>query len=94
MNEVLSVHSLAKKLRQTAIEPGNIMFTRANLKRVQHLHFDPLVVQLSINNYDVKRILVNTGSSIEVMYYHLFKQLKLSEMNLKPARVPLVGFNA
>ena len=28
------------------------------------------------------------------MYYDLFKQLKLSEVDLKLARAPLVGFNA
>ncbi|GFS29601.1 hypothetical protein Acr_00g0007420 [Actinidia rufa] len=33
------------------------------------------------------------GSSVEVMYY-LFKQLKLSQLDLKLARAPLVGFNA
>ncbi|GFS29078.1 hypothetical protein Acr_00g0005240 [Actinidia rufa] len=44
--------------------------------------------------YDVKRILVDTGSSVEVMYYDFFKQLKLPRDQLKPARAPLVGFNA
>ncbi|XP_057463799.1 uncharacterized protein LOC130753627 [Actinidia eriantha] len=62
--------------------------------RVQHPHSDPLVVQLRIGRYDVKRILVDTGSSVEVMYYDLFKQLKLPQDELKPARAPLVGFNA
>ena len=46
-----------------------------------------------MNNYNVKMILVDTGSSVEVMYYDLFKQLKLTQSNLKTARAPLVGFN-
>ena len=37
---------------------------------------------------------MDTGSSIEVMYYDLFKQLKLSKSDLKSARAPLVSFNA
>ena len=49
------------------------MFTRADLERVEHPHPDPLVVQLRINNYDVKQILVDTRSLVEVMYYDLFK---------------------
>ena len=64
MYEVLSVQSPAKKLRQTTIEPGNITFTKANLEKVQHSHSDLLVIQLIINNYDVKWILVDTRSSV------------------------------
>ncbi|GFS35507.1 hypothetical protein Acr_00g0040260 [Actinidia rufa] len=60
--EVLSVHSPAKKLRKETIEPGSITFTKADLERVQHPHSNPLVIQLKINNYDVRRILVDTGS--------------------------------
>ena len=41
MYEVFSFQSLAKKLRKTATEPRSITFTKANLKRVQHLHSDP-----------------------------------------------------
>ncbi|GFZ12774.1 hypothetical protein Acr_23g0011590 [Actinidia rufa] len=71
-----------------------VTFSRADLERVQQPHSDPLVVQLRIGGYDVRRILVDTGSSVEVMYYDLFKQLKIPQDQLKPARAPLVGFNA
>ncbi|XP_057506541.1 uncharacterized protein LOC130789742 [Actinidia eriantha] len=50
--------------------------------------------ELRIGKYDVKRILVDTRSSVEVMYYDLFKQLKLPQDKLKPARAALVRFNA
>ena len=73
MNEVPSVHSSTKKPRQIVFEPGSITFTIAHLERVQHLHPDPLVVQLRISNYDIKRILIDIGSSVELMYYNLFK---------------------
>ena len=61
INEVLSVQTMAKKPRQMAFEPGSITFSRADPKRVQHPHSDTLVVQLRINNYDIKRILVDNG---------------------------------
>ena len=48
-------------------------------------HNNPLVIQLRVHNYDVKRILGDIGSSVEVMYYNLFKQLKLSKEYLKLA---------
>ncbi|GFY97772.1 hypothetical protein Acr_12g0003130 [Actinidia rufa] len=88
------VQSMPKKMKAAEAERECITFSRADLKRVQHPHSDPMVVQLRIGSYDVKRILVDTGSSVEVMYYDLFKQLKLPQEELKPARAPLVGFNA
>ena len=60
--------------------------------RVQHPHNDPLVIQLWIHNYDVKRIMADSNSSFEVMYYELFKQLNLIKANLKSTQAPLVKF--
>ncbi|GFZ01188.1 hypothetical protein Acr_14g0008230 [Actinidia rufa] len=94
MHEVLSVQAPPKKIKTAETERDYVTFSRAELERVQHPHSDPLVVQLRIGGYDVKRILVDTGSSVEVMYYDLFKQLKIPQEQLKPARAPLVGFNA
>ncbi|XP_057505216.1 uncharacterized protein LOC130788530 [Actinidia eriantha] len=94
MHEVLSVRSMSKKMKAAEAEKECITFSRADLERVQHPHSDPLVVKLRIGGYDVKRILVDTRSSVEVLYYDLFKQLKLSQDELKPARASLVEFNA
>ena len=70
------------------------MFTKADLERVQHPHSDPLVIQLRMNSYDMKRILVDTRSLVKVMYYDLFKKLKLFQSDLKPPQALLIGFNA
>ncbi|GFS29531.1 hypothetical protein Acr_00g0007120 [Actinidia rufa] len=94
MHEVLSVQSVPKKMKAAEVEKECITFSRADLERVQHPHSDPLVVQLRIGRYDIKRILIDIGSSVEVMYYDLFKQLKLPLDQLKIARAPLVEFNA
>ncbi|GFZ00573.1 hypothetical protein Acr_14g0002080 [Actinidia rufa] len=67
MHKVLSVQSPTKKPKQVSYEPRSIKFTKAYLERVQHPHFDPLVIQLRLNNYDVRRILVDMGSSVELM---------------------------
>ncbi|GFS31847.1 hypothetical protein Acr_00g0019520 [Actinidia rufa] len=88
------VQSLPKRMKVAEAEIECVTFSRADLERVQHPYSDPLMVQLRIGGYDVKRILVDTGSSGEVMYYDLFKQLKLPQDKLKSARAPLVVFNA
>ena len=85
MHEILSVQPTAKKARQHISEPRSITFIKADLEQVQHPHIDHLVVQLRVHNNNCKRILVDISSSVEVMYYDLFKLLKLLEADLKPA---------
>ncbi|XP_058219448.1 uncharacterized protein LOC131330008 [Rhododendron vialii] len=70
-----------------------ISFTKKDLDSVQLPHNDALVVTLHIGTFNVWRVLVDQGSSAEVMYYSLFKDLKLSENDLRPSVVPLIGFN-
>jgi len=54
----------------------------------------PLLVRASMVNTDVRRVLVNTGSSCDIMYTNLFKTLQLIEKNLSPyVGGELYGFN-
>ncbi|XP_019196110.1 PREDICTED: uncharacterized protein LOC109189932 [Ipomoea nil] len=54
-----------------------ITFTDADLPDGPLPHRDALVVKLDINNVVVHRVLVDTGSSVNVMYYDTFTQLGL-----------------
>ncbi|GAU25009.1 hypothetical protein TSUD_154830 [Trifolium subterraneum] len=54
----------------------------------------PLLVRAKMANFDVRRILVDQGSSYDIMYSGLFKVLHLTEENLAPyAGSDLQGFN-
>jgi hypothetical protein len=44
----------------------------------------PLLVKARMANFDVRRILVDQGSSCDIMYSGLFKTLQLTEKNLSP----------
>lgn len=41
----------------------------------------------------MKRVLIDQGSSAKVVYYSLFKELKIPETDLSPPEVPLIGFS-
>ena len=45
-------------------------------------HDDALVVTLRIEGYDMKRVLVDQGSAVEVMYPDLYKGLNLRPEDL------------
>ncbi|XP_065615915.1 uncharacterized protein LOC136061714 [Quercus suber] len=55
-------------------------------------HDDALVVTLRIGGYDVKRVMVDQGSAVEIMYPDLFKGLNLTLDDLTPYCSPLVSF--
>ena len=47
-----------------------------------------------MDNFDVRRILVDQGSSVDIMYAQLFKTLQLNEIHLTPyVGSDLQGFN-
>ena len=54
---------------------------------------DVLVVTLRIGGYDVKRVLVDQGSRVEIMYPDLYKGLNLKPEDLSKYDSPLVGFD-
>ena len=55
-------------------------------------HDDALVVTLRIGGYDVKRVLINQGSAVEVMYPNLYRGLNLKPEDLTAYDSPLVSF--
>jgi len=56
-------------------------------------HDDALVVTLRIGGYDVKRIMVDQGNYVEVMYLDLYKGLNLKPEDLIAYNSPLVSFD-
>ncbi|XP_028121002.1 uncharacterized protein LOC114318333 [Camellia sinensis] len=92
MREVLSVQPAVKKGKTK--ERDILSFSTKDLERVQMLHNDALVVTLRVKDFDIKRILIDQGSSVEIMYYDAFKQMKLEDKDLAPATSSLVGFNS
>ncbi|VFQ61401.1 unnamed protein product [Cuscuta campestris] len=84
---VLSLESHGKQARR---EP--ITFTDRDLPRTGGDHNDPLVITMDINGADVARVLVDTGSSVNVLYLDAFKKLKLDRSKLRPLQIPLSRF--
>ena len=56
-------------------------------------HNDALVVMLRIGGYDVKRVMVDQGSGVEIMYPDLYKELNLRPEDLTVYDSPLVSFD-
>ncbi|XP_012848582.1 PREDICTED: uncharacterized protein LOC105968491 [Erythranthe guttata] len=58
---------------------------------IQQPHNDALVITAMVANYDVARILVDTGSSADIIYYECFKQMRLN-FEVRRVDTALIGF--
>ena len=68
-------------------------FNEANARGVKQPHNDPLVIMQTIEGFNTKRILVDNGSSADIIYLPTFQQLKLDPRRLCPFDSPLISFS-
>jgi len=67
-------------------------FGPEDMRSFQAPHNDPLVVQLKIAAAMVRQVLIDTGSSVDIITLKCFKKLQYTEKDLEAAGTPLVGF--
>ena len=68
-------------------------FNEADARGVKQPHNDPLIIMLNIERFNTKRILVDNGSSVDIIYLPVFQQLKLDPKRLRPFESPLISFS-
>ncbi|RZS23396.1 hypothetical protein BHM03_00056307, partial [Ensete ventricosum] len=55
-------------------------------------HDDALVISIRMANAYVKRVMINTGSSADILYFDAFQRLGLINLGLAPLTSTLTGF--
>ena len=70
-----------------------LSFSDENMVGTIQPHDDALVVTHKIEGYDVKRVLLDQGSGIKIMYPDLNKGLNLKPEDLTAYDSPLVSFD-
>ena len=56
-------------------------------------HDDPMVITTIIHNYSIKRILVDEGSSVDILYNDTTASMGIKKTDLKPHEGSLIGFS-
>ena len=79
----------------TAVQPvdGPVSFPPINPTRVITPHYDALVLTVSINNFDVHRVLIDSGSAADLLHLPTLKQMRVSLDRLSSTGRVLSGFN-
>ena len=89
---VNAIHTGGSREETNPIE-GPISFPLVNPNRVIMPHYDALVLTLCISDFDVHKVLVDTGRTVDLLQLLAFNQMKLSTRMLNSARRILFGFN-
>lgn len=61
-------------------------------RRLHYPHDDALVISLSISDYNIRRVLVDNGSLVDILYYPAFQQTRVDKEHLLPSNTLLVEF--
>ena len=69
-----------------------IIFTEQDAQHVHFPHSDPLVVEMHIANMILKRVLVDTGISVHILYKSSLERMGLSSKDLEPYNQTIYGF--
>ena len=74
------------------IDNPEIEFTEEDVWRLHHPHDDALIVSIQVGDYNTYRVLVDNGSSADILYYPAFQQMRIERERLIPTNAPHVGF--
>ncbi|XP_015960106.1 uncharacterized protein LOC107484011 [Arachis duranensis] len=89
---ICSVNGPQQEAEMTNQQP-QVTFTRADFNSsIQNLD-DPVVVTLQLGDLLVRKVLLDPGSSTDVLFYSTFQKMKLSDNMLQSTEGDLVGFS-
>ena len=87
--EIMEVQAVSKLPRlDTAIT-----FLDSYLKGCQHPHDDPLVIRAVVANKTIHRVLVDNGSSTDIIFASAFDKIGIGREKLEPVSTHLRGFS-
>ncbi|KAL0402298.1 UNVERIFIED_CONTAM: hypothetical protein Slati_4259700 [Sesamum latifolium] len=82
-----------KEVTITGIPEEEIMFNSNDFEKGVAPHNDALVISATVSNFWVKKVLVDTGSAADILFFTAFSQMGIGVEMLMKVNTPLVGFN-
>lgn len=71
---------------------GRIIFDDHDLQDLHFPHDDPIVLTVDIANYVVQKVLVDSGSSTDIIFLHVLHRMELNIATIALIHTPLMGF--
>jgi len=89
--EVNSIHSRFPSSKTPRSSEPNIVFFERDACDVRQPYDYSLVIMLRMVEFNIHWVLVDNGSSADIIYLPAFQQMKLSHERLRPFTFPLVS---
>ncbi|KAL0413233.1 UNVERIFIED_CONTAM: hypothetical protein Sradi_1525000 [Sesamum radiatum] len=69
-----------------------IQFGTAKHSGPKNSHNDTLVITALLANYEVRRIFIDSGNSVDILFGEAYDQMQLGDIPLEKANTSLYGF--
>ncbi|KAG7564136.1 Aspartic peptidase domain superfamily [Arabidopsis suecica] len=70
-----------------------IMFEESETNGLDRPHNDPLLITLASGDHDVSRVLIDTGSTIDVIFHETLRQMNIGMPQVNQTPRPVLGFS-
>ena len=99
---VFRLYDLTGAFSRTAVRPDDpiqdrghdkITFSPKDTIGIHMPHNDCLLVEISIGNCEVTKVLVDTGNSVDLIFKNTLEKMQISLSDMKPSARSLTGFN-
>ena len=87
--ETLEVQAVSKLPRLDTI----ITFSDSDMESCQHPHDDPLVIRAIVANKTMHKVLIDNGSSVDIIFASAFDKIGIGREKLEPVSAHLLGFS-
>ncbi|KAL0308760.1 UNVERIFIED_CONTAM: hypothetical protein Sradi_5818300 [Sesamum radiatum] len=70
-----------------------ISFNSQDMDPMRNQNNDALVISITLANFLLKKVLVDTGSSVDIIFYDAYVQLGIDNAQLRKVNTSLIGFS-
>jgi len=90
LRAVQSVHAVSGR---TIRRMPPITFSDADFQGTDPNQDDPMVITIEVESFAVKKVLIDQGSSVDILYWKTFNKLQIPPADLTPHDEPIYGFS-
>jgi hypothetical protein len=89
VHNIMVVQRPPKNIR---LDDQIISFSEEDARGTHQPHDDALVITVNIAGFTTRRVMMDNGSSADILYLPAYQQMRLDKDKLRPMDAPLVGF--
>uniref|UniRef100_A0A2N9GUX3 Reverse transcriptase domain-containing protein n=1 Tax=Fagus sylvatica TaxID=28930 RepID=A0A2N9GUX3_FAGSY len=89
VHNILVIQQPPKNIR---LDDQIISFSEEDARGTHRPHNDALVITMNIDGFPTRRLMVDNGSLVDILYLTAYQQMKFDKGKLQPMEAPLVGF--